>query len=366
MQNESAAGMARQPESECPEVASSDLTLLDRRHFLRGGALTIAGIAALSGLEMVRTPLALAQAGSLVSNLQLLASSSIPVPGSQTLQICRHFYQFDYQGVSILPDLVQTYRLNAGSIYPTAVPGGPAADRLQPLLQPAPFQSPALAPADPYPSLGTAPTGVPLVSQQLLPLVCYRLVQQIDVQTVRVFEWCSLYCFLGNFIVITVGDKCLCYFVGAGTAPPPPQKNVVNDSPQLVGYWEPRTSGSPNTSIGPGYFLTYNSQQGSFSTATWTSNLDVANGTQCKVEAHIPGTATPQARTARATYLVSNSGVVGQSQVTISQQVTTSQWVTLGVFPFRAGNFSVRLTDQTGEPTQSHVVVADAVRWTSP
>jgi hypothetical protein len=181
-----------------------------------------------------------------------------------------------------------------------------------------------------------------------------------------VYEWCSLYCFAGNFVVITVGDQCLCYAVTGGTStPPPPQKNVVVDNPQLVQFWGTIQSGTPH-SIGGIYYYTYNSQQGAFSTATWNANLDVPLGTQCKVEAFIPGSSQPQNRTAQARYEVSNSGVVGRNVVTISQQLTTSQWVTLGVFPFRAGTFSVRLTDETGEPNASRIVAADAIRWTNP
>ena len=137
------------------------------------------------------------------------------------------------------------------------------------------------------------------------------------------------------------------------------------DNPQLVQYWGTIQSGTPH-SIGGIYYYTYSSQQGAFSTATWNANLDVPVGTQCKVEAFIPGSSQPQNRTARARYEITNIGVVGRNVVTISQQLATSQWVTLGVFPFRPGTFSVRVTDETGEPTGSRIVVADAVRWTNP
>ena len=46
-----------------------------------------------------------------------------------------------------------------------------------------------------------------------------------------------------------------------------------------------------------------------------------------------------------------------------SQQLGQSQWVTLGTFPFRPGTFEVRLTDETGEPRGTKIVVADAIRW---
>jgi hypothetical protein len=370
----SAANSARQCES-IEQIVPQEPVRLGRRRFLQNGAFSVAGLAVLSGVELVQAPAAFAQSGgSPVSNLELLSASADPIAGLPIpLQVCRHVYRYLYRfpvgGPQSLPvDLEITYRLNGGTLFPTAVPGGAPADRLQPTLALAPFASPAAAPANPYPVLPSVPplNGSSFAPSQLLGLSCYRLTQPVDALTLLVYEWCSLYCFAGNFVVITVGDQCLCYAVTGGTStPPPPQKNVVVDNPQLVQFWGTIQSGTPH-SIGGIYYYTYNSQQGAFSTATWNANLDVPLGTQCKVEAFIPGSSQPQNRTAQARYEVSNSGVVGRNVVTISQQLTTSQWVTLGVFPFRAGTFSVRLTDETGEPNASRIVAADAIRWTNP
>jgi hypothetical protein len=372
MHSPSAAEIARQSEGHGQTLALGEIARLDRRRFLRGSAFTVAGLATLSGVELVRSPLALAQqpttALSPVSNMQLTSASATSVPGHPTLQVCRHAFQLDYAAgpndpPGVPPDLVRTYRLNEGNAYPASVLNGPPADRLNPLLQPAPFQSGAV-PADPFPTPSVnAPTTVPAAPESLLPLACYRLVTQIGQNSFRLFDWCTFFCFPENFIVITAGDKCLCYRVGSvAQTPPPPQKNVVSDTPQLTDFWGAIRSGTPH-SVGGIYYYTYNSQQGSFSTATWNATLDVAQGSQCRVDAFIPGSSQPQNRTAQAKYEITNSGVVGRNMVTISQQLATSQWVTLGVFPFRAGTFSVRLVDETGEPTGSRIVVADAVRW---
>jgi hypothetical protein len=376
MHQPSAARLARQSEAMGQEAAPGELARLGRRHFLKSGALTVAGIATLSGVEIVRSPFALAQDQltvlSPVSNFQINNASATPVPGHPTLHVCKHFTQFDFaSGPSDPPggitEIPRIYRLNEGAAYPANVPGGLPADRLQPVLQPAPWQSLAAAPADPYPTLpGQPPTGTPVNPQDLLPVVCYRLVQKTGQNTFRVYDWCAFYCYPANFVALTAIDKCLCYRVGSvGQPPPQPQKSVVNDAPQFTDFWAAIRSGAPH-SIGGIYYYTYNSQQGAFSTATWNATLNVPQGTQCKVEAYIPGSSAPQNRTARAKYQVSNIGIVGVSEVVISHQLAQSQWVTLGTFPFREGSFSVRLLDETGEPRGSRIVVADAVRWTTP
>ena len=374
METVSAVDVVQQPETS-EERARGELIRLDRRRFLRNGALTVAGLSTLAGVQLVGLPAAFAQSGSSpVSNLELLGASADLIPGSTIpLQVCRHVYRylFHFQAGSpqtIAPDLEVTYRLNSGTLFPALAPGGAPADRLQPTLALAPFANPAAAPTNPFPVLPSVQpqNGTSFVPAQLLGLSCYRLTQQMDALTLQVYEWCSLYCFPGNFVVVTVGDQCFCYSVADRTSSPPPtQKNVVDDNPQLAQFWGTIRSGTPH-SIGGIYYYTYNSQQGAFSTATWHANLDVPVGTQCKVDAFIPGSSQPQNRTAQAQYEITNIGVVGRSVVTISQQLTTSQWVTLGVFPFRAGAFSVRLTDETGEPNASRVIVADAVRWTNP
>jgi hypothetical protein len=367
MENRSAADLLRQSESFGEATPMETTARLDRRRFLKSGALTAASLATLSGVELMEAPSVMAQQPSTVlspvQNFELLSAGASPVPGFPTLQVCRHSYRFDYTlGQSLPPDLVSTYRLNVG------FGGGQLADQLQVLAQPAPFNNPNLAPAGfpPQPQGLVGGGGTPS-PQSLLGLLCYRLTQVITLQTfpprtiVRVWEWCSLYCYPGNVVVIVAGDKCVCYRVGTSQPQPPQQTSIVDDRPTLSGPWGAIQSGAPH-SIGGVYYYTYNSQTGAVSTAVWRAQLNVPQGTQLRVDAHIPGASAPQNRTAGARYQVFNAGFITNSVVK-SQQLAQSQWVTLGTFPFRPGTFEVRLTDETGEPRGSKIVVADAIRW---
>src|SRR5688500_535410 len=100
MQHLPAARLVRHSEGIGQEVALDDLNRLGRRRFLRGSALTVAGLAALSGVELVRAPLAFAQQPVTVldpvGNFELISAGATPVPGHASLHICRHNYRFDY------------------------------------------------------------------------------------------------------------------------------------------------------------------------------------------------------------------------------------------------------------------------------
>jgi hypothetical protein len=368
MENQSAADLLRQSEGLGEGGVLDDPARLDRRRFLKSGALTVAGLATLSGVELVEAPMAMGQLPTTLSpvqNFELVSAGATAVPGYPSLQVCRHHYRFEYTvGQSLPPDLVTTYRLNVGGI------GGALADQLQVLAQPAPFTNPSLAPAGfpPQPQ-GLVGGGGNPSPQSLLGMLCYRLTQVVQLQTfpvrtvVRVWDWCSLYCYPGNVIVIVAGDRCVCYRVGTSQPQPPPptQKNIVDDRPTLSNFWAPIQSGTAH-SIGGVYYYTYNSQTGASSTAVWRAQLNVPEGTQCRVDAFIPGSSAPQNRTAGARYQIFNAGFIS-ANVVRSQQLAQSQWVTLGTFPFRTGTFEVHLTDETGEPRASRIVVADAVRW---
>jgi hypothetical protein len=137
--------------------------------------------------------------------------------------------------------------------------------------------------------------------------------------------------------------------------------NIEDDSPELVQFWAAQQS---SNSRGGLYYYTGSSPQGAFSRALWAVDLDIPNGFALKVDAHIPGSSQPQNRTARARYLITSANA-NPDVVMITHQRAASQWVTLGTFPFRAGRFQVELTDETGEPAGTRVIVADAVRWTN-
>jgi uncharacterized repeat protein (TIGR01451 family) len=136
----------------------------------------------------------------------------------------------------------------------------------------------------------------------------------------------------------------------------------VDDSPQLRGSWGTVRA----ESIGGTYYYALNQTDRTISTATWTARLNVPDGTRCRVWAFVPYKSSrehPSPRTSQATYEITHSE--GQSTVTISHQVEKSQWVPLGVFPFRTGTFTVRLSDRTGEPQVTTTLAADAIGWTS-
>ncbi len=138
----------------------------------------------------------------------------------------------------------------------------------------------------------------------------------------------------------------------------PGRSVVLNDTPTLTDFW----STNPLAEAPGGrYFATLNSEEGAFSTATWTGSLP-QDLWQYRVEAFIPRQGvTP--RTNQAVYRIVHAGVLGETRQTVNQQVATSQWTTLGTFPFQ-GSYSVVLTDETGEPTRTRSVAADAIRLT--
>lgn len=345
---------------------------LDRRGFLRGGALTIAGLAGLTGADLVRPRVALAhEEDGLVSNLRLVRLQfDEPLPRNPQMRRCCWVHCYichcsPGEGELLTPDGSSShgvYRLNTGSEYRNRVTSGPLAEQLAATVQNAPFTDPArgFCPTLPVPT-GETDAPPPWV-------YCYRLVTRRGDGTWEVCEWCSCYGYPENCVVIVVGGACLCYCVprlpgGEPHDPHDPYDPTIptDRTPDLTGYWERR---SGNGSLDGDYYLTYNRTTGVASTATWRITLpqNPPRGL-CRVEALIPGSTQPGLRTARAVYRVENSGFVGTREVPISQQLTRAQWVSLGEHPFRAGTWRVTLTDETGEPRSSRVLVADAVRW---
>jgi hypothetical protein len=85
---------------------------LDRRQFLRGGALTAAGIGVLAGGELLRPAEVLAQSRGNVSNVRFYdeLTTATPVRGDDDrLRLVRHVYEFDFRGNVIPP--VDTFRI---------------------------------------------------------------------------------------------------------------------------------------------------------------------------------------------------------------------------------------------------------------
>ena len=96
------------------------------------------------------------------------------------------------------------------------------------------------------------------------------------------------------------------------------------------------------------------------STATWQGVLS-PGPRQYDVQAFIPRQLGPGVpRTLHAHYLVYTAFSAGPTPIEISQQVNVSQWVDLGTFTFD-GSYEVVLVDETGEPSFSHDLVANAI-----
>jgi hypothetical protein len=360
MQDKSDAGRGPQPGGREPQLSRVDPVVLSRRQLLRGSALTVAGMAALAGVEPFRLPRALAQAGnpstSPVSNLLLLNTSATQVEGQQYCQgqqllTGRHVYRFDYlyglgNPPTIPTDLVATYRDGLCDIV----------NELNRVVRPTPFKTPNAVPSE-------FPPAPP--SNRFDEIDCYRLVQPLDgQQTLRVYEWCSFYCAEGSVIIIQVGgpNGHLQYDPKDPGIGPPVPVNVVNASPKIH-FASFLPSGNPDAAIGQGYFDADNRQQGFSAETLWTTNLPIRSRQQIRVEANIPGSPDPTTRTAQARYEIPHAD--GTAVVQVNQQTATSTWVTLGEFPFENGTTSVHLTNETGEPTGTTEIVANAIRWSN-
>jgi hypothetical protein len=360
MQDKSDAGRRPQPGGREPQLSRVDPIVLSRRQLFRSSALTAAGMAALAGGELFRLPRALAQYGILsaspVSNLLLLSTSATEVEGEefcqgQQLLTGRHVYRFDYlYGLGNAPtvpnDLVATYRDGLCDID----------TELNRVLRPTPFKTPDAVPSE-------FPPAPP--SNRFDAVDCYQLVQPLDdQQTLRVYEWCSFYCAQGSVIIIQVGgpNGHLQYNPkdpGIGPAVP---VNVVNSFPGIH-FASFLPSGNPPTAVGAGFFVADNRQQGFSAETLWTTNLPIRSRQQIRVEANIPGTTDPTTRTVQARYEIAHAD--GTAVVQVNQQTATSVWVTLGEFEFENGTTSVHLTNETGEPTGTTEIVANAIRWSN-
>jgi len=140
---------------------------------------------------------------------------------------------------------------------------------------------------------------------------------------------------------------------------PPPTSAITNSTPALQNYWN-RVSFSE--AIGGTYYATYNSAQGVSSTATWAGSLPSA-GTY-RIEVFIPRLSSPSStpRTNAATYIVVDSS--GRALTyRLSHNVNSSQWLPLTTVNL-GSTYQIILYDQTGEPTGTKSVVANAVRLT--
>ena len=341
-----------------PPVTRVDSMPLNRRQFLRGGAIAVAGVAALSGIDPLRPHPALAQQPSTspVSNLLLLSTTTTRNEGEQfcgqvDLLTGRHAYRFDYQyGLGNPPtipkDLVATYRDGLCDVD----------TELEPVVRQVPFKTPDAVPAE-YPPAPPMNGGG--------QVDCYRLVQLLDdQQTLRVYEWCSFYCGQGSTMIVQVGgpNGHIQYNPRDPGIGPPVVVNLVNSLPGIH-FVSRLPSGDPDRAIGPVYFDADNRQHGFSDETQWTATLPIRSRQPIRVDASIPGAADPTMRTAKARYEVAHAD--GTAVVEVDQRTPNTVWVTLGEFPFENGLASVLLTNETGEPTGTTEVVANAIRWSN-
>jgi hypothetical protein len=134
---------------------------------------------------------------------------------------------------------------------------------------------------------------------------------------------------------------------------------VTNSSPALHSYWQ---RNSASDAIGGFYYATYNTSSGTDSTATWSGSLPRPGN--YRVEIYItsrPPNTIP--RTNSANYFVTTS-TARSAPLSLNQAVSSAQWLTLGTFSF-GDRYEITLVDQTGEPTGTRSVVANAVRLTA-
>jgi hypothetical protein len=320
-------------------IAADDPTRLSRRQFLCRSTLTLAGIGAVSGLPWLQRR-ALAQGVQPGTGFTLLGrSTGRAVPGSPSLFQLFHSYRYDYRfGLGNRPSIPPVI---------TSRQGQPLTTMLQPLSTQAP----------PYPS--------PPPPNQPQLLICNRLAQLRDQETVTVFDWCSFYGSLGDEIVITAGNDRLSYVVPT-LSTVPIEIGIPNFWPSVnPGGWEGRSNQTDGF-----YWLTYSSQRVVSSTAMWTTTLtNVSSDRPLKVDAYIPGSSQPERRTANARYEIVHAG--GVAIATADQRVATGTFIPLvdprypDGYPFYTGTFQIRLTDVTGEPTGERAIVAIGIRYRS-
>jgi hypothetical protein len=319
---------------------------LDRREFLRRGALAAGGILGLrGGGRAIAEPL---PRGPVVSSVELhskLVIASGSYCENHPMLAGYHVYRYDChfeagQPLVLPAGFVRTFRLE----FCTGL------TELVPILSPP-------ADSDGFPSLPSGDSALQTINY-------VRIVEPLDGQTLRVYEGCSFYCTDGLIRVLIGGPSHQLLYAtsatgaatGTGTATPV----HVEDSHPVIHF---STYVAFGQAVGGGYYATDNQEQGYSDETVWTQNLSLDTRTQLRVSAFLPGSSQPETRTRHAVYEITHAD--GAAVVEVSQQRAASGYVSLGVYAFTAGSASVRLTNETGEPAGTTEVVANAMLWTN-
>jgi hypothetical protein len=339
---------------------------LDRRQFLRGGALTVAGIGTLSAGELLRPAAAQAQNSGDVFNVQFHdeLTTATPVRGDDDrLRLVRHVYEFDFRGNVIPP--VDTFRIRRS-------PAGKF--RLPPVFGISPFDS-----VQQYvdllddPDFGNdlrrsfpPPPGRVSLQDEVGPqvMLIYRtILRNADGQSWHLIDWGSFYSAPKRDIEIHPGNgDAIQYSVDEQPNPNAP-RDVANYAPVPLNPW---ATGLTKVPFNHTFFAAPNQAQTAQATVIWDVVLN-ADPVPYKVEVFVPAI-TGKTLTKNARYLVTHEG--GQTRLAFNQQTKPGAWMPLldannqvATFRFATGSYEVSLANDTGENQASTIVVADGIRW---
>ena len=213
---------------------------LDRRQFLRGGALTVAGLGALSAVELLRPSPAMAQSRGNVFNVDFHddLTTATPVRGDNNrLRLVRHIYEFDFRG-NVIPE-VDTFRIRTSD-------GGRFL--LAPVFQQSPF-----ATVDDYlnalndPNFGNdvlrgfpPPPGAVSPQDEVGPqvILIYRaILRNPDGQTFHLTDWGCFYSAPTRDVEIDPGNAGAIQYGVDQVASPNAPRQVANYAPVPLNPW---------------------------------------------------------------------------------------------------------------------------------
>jgi hypothetical protein len=345
---------------------------LDRRQFLRGGALAVAGIGALSGAELLWPGEASAQGRGNVFNVQFHQDLSTATPvyrDNNRLRLVRHIYEFDFRS-NLIPE-VDTYRIRTSDggrflLAPyfqqprlfTPSPFATVDDYLNALNDPI-FGNDVRRSFPPPPGAGGPPNGA---GPQVI-LIYRAILRNPGGQSFHLTDWCSFYAAPSRDVEIDPGNAGAIQYGVGDLANPNAPRQVANYAPVPLNPWAVGLSKAP---FNHAFFSSPNQPQNGQAKIIWDVVLN-ADPVAYKVEAFVPAV-TGKVLTKNAQYLVTHDD--GQTLVSLNQQAQPGQWSPLldtnnkvATFRFSTGSYEVFLTNNTGETQATTTVMADGIRW---